>query len=95
MQSKRQSLIESCVNVVIGYIVAVLSQLAIYPLFDVNLSLGDNLVMGLYFTLVSLIRGYLFVGGLIIRALDRCDTIYLYFNLRNWNARFKRYSKQD
>ena len=58
MQTKTQSLIESGINVVIGYVVAVLSQLAIYPLFDVNLSLGDNLVMGLYFTLVSLIRGY-------------------------------------
>jgi len=58
MQTKLQSLIESGINVLIGYIVAVLSQLAIYPLFDVNLSLGDNLIMGLYFTLVSLVRGY-------------------------------------
>lgn len=58
MQTKTQSLIESCTNVSIGYAVAVLSQLAIYPLFDVHLSLGDNLIMGLYFTLVSLVRGY-------------------------------------
>ena len=58
MQTKLQSLIESGINVLIGYLVAVISQLAIYPLFDVNLSLGDNLIMGLYFTLVSLVRAY-------------------------------------
>lgn len=58
MQTKLQSLIESGINVLIGYIVAVISQLAIYPLFDVHLSLGDNLIMGLYFTLVSLVRAY-------------------------------------
>lgn len=58
MQSKTQSLIESFINVFIGYIVAVASQFIIYPLFDISVSVEENLVIGLYFTLVSLVRGY-------------------------------------
>lgn len=58
MQSKTQSLIESCINVFIGYIVAVASQFVIYPLFDISVSVEENLAIGLYFTMVSLVRGY-------------------------------------
>lgn len=58
MQSKKQSLIESVINVVIGYVVALLSQLAIFPLFGVHLPLTDNLLIGAFFTIVSIIRSY-------------------------------------
>ena len=59
MQTKTQSLIESCINILIGYFVALLSQVAIFPLFNIHVSLGDNLLIGLYFTVVSLFRSYL------------------------------------
>lgn len=58
MQSKKQSLIESMLNVVIGYVVALLSQLIIFPFFGVNLPLSDNLLIGAFFTIVSIIRSY-------------------------------------
>lgn len=58
MQSKLNSFIESLTNILIGYIVALMSQLAIFPLFDINIPLSDNLLIGLYFTLISLIRSY-------------------------------------
>ncbi|MCG9678719.1 hypothetical protein [Vibrio sp. Isolate24] len=58
MQSKKQSLIESVINVVIGYVVALLSQLTIFPLFGVHLPLTDNLLIGAFFTIVSIIRSY-------------------------------------
>lgn len=58
MQSKRLSLIESITNVSVGYIFAVASQLIIFPLFGVYLPLSDNLIMGLYFTVLSMIRSY-------------------------------------
>ena len=58
MQTKTQSLIESCANVLIGYIVAVISQLAIFPLFGINVAFGDNLLIGVYFTIISLARSY-------------------------------------
>jgi len=57
-QSRRQSLVESVVNILIGYCVAVLSQLLIFPTFNIHLRILDNLLLGVYFTVVSLIRSY-------------------------------------
>lgn len=59
MQSKRMSLIESITNVLIGYGVAVISQMAIFPLFGIRTSIKDNLLIGLWFTAVSLARSYI------------------------------------
>ena len=59
MQSKRESLRESVINVLIGYLIALLSQIAVFPLVGVEASLNQNLKIGLYFTLISLIRSYL------------------------------------
>jgi hypothetical protein len=58
MQTKRSSFLESCVNVLIGYIVAIASQLIIFPWFGINIPLHDNLLIGVYFTIISLIRSY-------------------------------------
>ena len=58
MQTKTQSFIESCINILIGYFVALLSQIAVFPLFDIHVSLGDNLLIGFYFTVISLFRSY-------------------------------------
>lgn len=59
MQSRKQSLIESVVNVLVGYVVALISQLVIFPLFGVNLPLTDNLLISASFTIVSIVRSYL------------------------------------
>ena len=58
MQTKTQSLIESVVNILIGYLVALASQLVVFPLFGINIPLTDNLLIGLWFTAVSIVRGY-------------------------------------
>ena len=58
-QSRAQSMIESAANVVIGYMVALGSQLVIFPMFGVHLPLQDNLLIGLWFTAISLVRSYL------------------------------------
>jgi hypothetical protein len=58
MQTRRQSLTETLAGVAIGYAVALLSQLAIFPLFDVYLPLSDNMMIGAWFTVISIIRGY-------------------------------------
>lgn len=57
-QSRAQSMIESAVNVVIGYMVALGSQLVVFPMFGVHLPLQDNLLIGLWFTAISLVRSY-------------------------------------
>ena len=59
MQSKLQSLIESLTNILIGYLTALFSQVLIFPIFDIYVSFQDNLLIGLYFTIISLIRSYL------------------------------------
>jgi hypothetical protein len=59
MQTKYQSLIESTVNILIGYFTALFSQLLIFPFFDINIPIEDNLLIGLYFTLISLFRSYI------------------------------------
>jgi hypothetical protein len=59
MQTKVNSLIESCTNIAIGYTIAILSQLLIFPFFDIKITLGDNLTIGLYFTVISLVRSYI------------------------------------
>ena len=59
MQTKLQSLVESFTNILIGYVTAIISQILIFPLFDINIPLSDNLLIGLYFTLISLVRSYL------------------------------------
>ena len=57
-QTRTMSFVESVANVVIGFIVAVLAQLAVLPWFDVRLSLGENLLVGSIFTAVSIVRSY-------------------------------------
>jgi uncharacterized protein (DUF2062 family) len=52
-------LIESVTNVAIGYGVAVASQLAVFPLFGIHVSLADNLAIGAWFTVISIARSYL------------------------------------
>ena len=59
MQTKFQSLLESFINILIGYLTALLSQILIFPLFNIYVSIQDNLMIGLYFTIISLIRSYL------------------------------------
>ena len=58
MQLKKHSFLESCVNVMIGYGVAVASQVIIFPMFDIHIPLRDNFVIGLWFTVISIGRSY-------------------------------------
>ena len=57
-QSRRMSLVESLINVAIGYVVAVATQIAVFPLFGLEVSLSDNLAIGGLFTVVSILRSY-------------------------------------
>lgn len=57
-QSKRDSALESILNILIGYGIALLAQWAIFPLFGMRPSLRDNLQIGALFTVVSLVRSY-------------------------------------
>lgn len=57
-QSRKHSMLEALVNVLIGYGVALLSQLMVFPLFGIHITLQDNIKIGLLLTLVSIVRSY-------------------------------------
>jgi hypothetical protein len=57
-QSRLMSLVESVANVVVGYGVAVVTQILIFPIFGLHTTLAQNLMMGLIFTVVSIGRSY-------------------------------------
>jgi hypothetical protein len=47
------------VNILIGYGVAVTTQIVVFPIFDIHIPMHDNFIMGGVFTIISLIRSYL------------------------------------
>ncbi len=58
-QTKLGSLIEALMNIAIGYVVALASQLLIFPMVGIHVSLSTNIEIGLWFTAISLIRSYI------------------------------------
>ena len=44
---------------IIGYFVALIAQLIVFPLYDLEVSFSQNLQIGLIFTVVSIARSYL------------------------------------
>lgn len=59
MQTRKQSMIEAVMNVLIGYTVNFTANLLILPLIGFDISVGQNLFIGILYTLVSLTRSYL------------------------------------
>lgn len=57
-QSKLMSWVETCLNTGIGFVIAITAQLLVFPLFGFNPPLSTNLYIGLIFTVVSIVRGY-------------------------------------
>jgi hypothetical protein len=49
-QSRTMSLVEAVANVVVGYGVAVLTQILIFPVFGLHTTLVQNLKMGAAFS---------------------------------------------
>lgn len=60
MQSKRMSMVETISSTIVGYSVAVTAQHYIFPYFGLHASMQDNLKLGLIFTIISVIRSYMF-----------------------------------
>jgi len=58
-QSRHMSLVESVANVAVGYGIAVLTQILIFPVFGLHTTLAQNLQMGGIFTGVSIFRSFL------------------------------------
>ena len=58
-QSRLMSLVESVANVVVGYVLAIATQIVVFPWFGIETGLAEHLTIGLAFVGVSLARSYL------------------------------------
>ncbi len=59
MQSRLLSLVEAATNVVVGYVLAIATQIVVFPWFGIETGLAEHMTIGLAFIGVSLARGYL------------------------------------
>ena len=53
------SAVETGLNIGSGYVLAMLTQAVVYPLYDITTSTGQDAGIAAIFTVVSLIRSYL------------------------------------
>lgn len=58
MQSKKESFIETLTSVFVGWLIGVILNMLVLPLFDYNITVVDSLWVSLIFTAVSVIRSY-------------------------------------
>lgn len=57
-QSRIMSLAESVANVVLGYGIALVSQILLFPVFGMHMSLAQNLKLAGAFTIISICRSF-------------------------------------
>ena len=57
-QSRTMSLVESVANVVVGYGIAVASQILIFPAFGLHISMAQNLKLAAAFTIILICRSF-------------------------------------
>lgn len=73
-QSRRSSLIEAALNASLGYVIAVGTQMLVFPLFDIHIPFHDNMAIAICFTGISLARSYVlrrWFNGRLHRAAER------------------------
>ena len=58
MQSRTMSFVEAVTNVVVGFGLAVLTHVVVFPLFGLAATFDQHVSIAVIFTLVSLARGY-------------------------------------
>ncbi len=69
-QSRAMSLVEAFANVAVGFIIAVLTQRAVFPLFGIQTDWSVDFAIGGLFTVVSIVRSYV-----MRRLFERIDTV--------------------
>lgn len=80
MQSKTMSALETLASTAIGYSVATAANFYILPLFGYPVSLKDASMIGVIFTIISLIRGY------IVRRLFTWIEWFTYWRKVHWEC---------
>lgn len=58
-QTKKQSFLESLTNTGIGFIISLAATFVIFPLVGYQTTVSKNIIVTLFFTVVSILRGYI------------------------------------
>lgn len=58
-QTRRQAIIESWINILVGFILNFGINLLILPMLGITLALGDNFFIGCIYTAVSVVRSFM------------------------------------
>ena len=58
-QSRLMSLFEAITNVIVGYILAIATQILVFSWFGLEVAFGEHLAIGMVFVAVSLASSYL------------------------------------
>ena len=57
-QTKLGSLIEACINVLIGFTINFIANMLILPLIGFHITASQNLFIGVLYTIISVARSY-------------------------------------
>ena len=58
MQSRLMSAVETATNIAVGLVVSFIAQLVIFDVYDISVTVSQNVEITLFFTLVSVVRSY-------------------------------------
>lgn len=58
MQSRLMSAVETATNIAVGLVVSFMAQLVIFDVYDISITLSQNIELTLLFTVVSIVRSY-------------------------------------
>lgn len=58
MQSRLMSAVETATNIAVGLVVSFMAQLVIFDVYDISITVSQNVEITLFFTLVSIVRSY-------------------------------------
>lgn len=58
-QNKKQSLTETIISTFIGLAVSLITQIVVFPIYNLEVSFNQNIQITIIFTFVSIARGYL------------------------------------
>lgn len=59
-QLRRHSMAEVITSTAAGYLIALATQLVVFPIYDMPLRMAENMQVAGIFTVVSIIRSYFF-----------------------------------
>lgn len=57
-QSRLGSIAEACANIAVGFSINYAANMCIFPIFGMHISPGNNFLLGLIYTVISLVRSF-------------------------------------